>query len=141
MIGCSSACRFHRKVSEICSLSNIVTGINVDFMNNCQCHFCCNQRISKPDSIEMFLMLMLSLLPSSNAICIINNLTLTILTIFIVSLRACGAQLGFNQPGTINDNENPPGNLEKPWKPTKNHEKPSNYHEKPCKPSKNHEKP
>ena len=39
-----------------------------------------------------------------------------------VSLRACGAQLGFNQPGTINDNENPPRNLEKPWKPTKNHE-------------------
>ena len=30
-----------------------------------------------------------------------------------VSLRACGAQLGFNQPGTINDNENPPRNLEK----------------------------
>ena len=31
----------------------------------------------------------------------------------------------FNQPGTINDNENPPGNLEKPWKPAKtmkNHE-------------------
>ena len=27
-----------------------------------------------------------------------------------------------NQPGTIIDNENPPGNLEKPWKPTKNHE-------------------
>ena len=42
-----------------------------------------------------------------------------------VSLRAWGAQLGFNQPGTINDNENPPRNLEKPWKPTKtmkNHE-------------------
>ena len=38
-----------------------------------------------------------------------------------VSLRACGAQLGLNQPGTINDNENPPGNLQKPWKPTKNH--------------------
>ena len=39
-----------------------------------------------------------------------------------VSLRACGDQLGFNQPGTINDNENPPGNLEKLWNPTKNHE-------------------
>ena len=26
--------------------------------------------------------------------------------------------------GPVNDNENPPGNLEKPWKPTKNHEKP-----------------
>ena len=44
-----------------------------------------------------------------------------------VSLRACGAQLRFNQPGTINDNENPPGNLDKPWKPTKNHEKPWNH--------------
>ena len=48
----------------------------------------------------------------------------TFLGVFNVSLRACGAQLGFNQPGTIIDNENPPGNLEKPWKPTKNHEKP-----------------
>ena len=33
-----------------------------------------------------------------------------------VSLRACGAQLGFNQPGTINDDKNPPGtwDLQKP---------------------------
>ena len=68
-----------------------------------------------------------------------------------VSLRACGTQLGFNQPGTINDNENPPGNLQKPWKPTKNHEttlkimetkqKPWNQLEKPWKLTKNYEKP
>merc|ERR1712234_56700 len=59
-----------------------------------------------------------------------------------VSLRACGAQLGFNQPGTINDNENPPRNLEKPWKPTKtmtNHEATLKNHGNQPKTMKNHE--
>merc|ERR1711872_85446 len=55
-----------------------------------------------------------------------------------VSLRTCGAQLGFNQPGTINDNGNPPGNLEKPWKPTKNHKTTLKNHGNQPKTMKNH---
>ena len=60
---------------------------------------------------------------------------------FLVFLTSHFAPAALSSPGTINDNENPTGNLEKPWKPTKNHEKPLNHLEKPWKPTKTHEKP
>ena len=47
----------------------------------------------------------------------------TFLGVFNVSLRACGAQLGFNQPGTINHG-NRPKTMKPPWKTIATNQKP-----------------